>query len=98
WTVDSHSPCHLKFLTSQHFSPVELALNINIPKSLPVRMSMPPIDVKSKVTGRMRINGPPESPLLTWHIVVERGSLVKFNTNTFEVQSGILDWENVEPT
>jgi translocation and assembly module TamB len=87
-----------KFLMIQRFTPVQLAVNVNIPKELSVRMSVPPIDVRTKVTGRLKITGPPEDPLLSGHVIIEHGGQVKFQSNTFEVQSGILDWENADPS
>ncbi len=86
-----------KFLSAQRFSPIELLLNINIPKDLPVRMSISPVDIRSKVTGRLKVAGPPDSPKLTGQINVTRGGQVNFRSNIFEIQSGILNWDNSEP-
>lgn len=87
-----------KYLSTQRFSPVHLALDINIRRLLPVRMSISRVDIKSEILGNMKIFGPPESPLMTGKINIIRGGKITFRNNTFEIKNGSLEYENSKPT
>jgi translocation and assembly module TamB len=45
----------------------------------------------------MKVNGPPETPLLTGKVQIARGGKVTFRNNTFEIISGQVEYQNSPP-
>lgn len=86
-----------KFLSAKRFTPITLDLNINLKKNIPVRMSISRIDVRTDVIGQMRVQGPPENPLLTGKINISRGGKVTFRNNVFEIKNGYVEYIDSPP-
>lgn len=47
-----------KTVSSKQFTPVNLALDVNIRRALPVRLAISRVDINSEVLGNMKITGP----------------------------------------
>lgn len=86
-----------KFLSVKRFSPITLELDINMRRLIPVKMMISRIDIRSEVGGQLKINGPPEAPLLTGKVNIARGGKVTFRNNTFEIESGYVEYRNSPP-
>jgi translocation and assembly module TamB len=86
-----------KSLVARSTSSLNFDFDINLPQDLPVRLRVTRLDANAKINGRLRVLGPPEAPLLNGRLKVQKGSLITFRDNIFEVQSGYVEYQNSPP-
>ncbi|MCB0351703.1 MAG: translocation/assembly module TamB, partial [Bdellovibrionales bacterium] len=87
-----------KSISARQFSPVDLALDINIRRALPIKISISRVDIRSEALGRMKIEGPPQNPLLTGKINIVRGGKISFRNNIFEIKNGTVEYDKAVPS
>lgn len=86
-----------KSLGTQRTAPIHLELDVNFPKPIPVRMQMSQVEVAVDVYGQMKVNGPPDSPLMSGLVNINRGGKITVRNNIFEVRNGQLEYNKSKP-
>lgn len=79
-----------KLLREGQFEPILLDLQILLNRNIMVKNSM----MDGTVTGQLQVKGPPTSPVLLGKINTDRRAKVIFKDKVFEVQSGIIDFND----
>lgn len=86
-----------KFLAEKRFAPITLDIQVSLPNKMSTKLRVTRLDVDAKISGNIRVMGPPEEPLLTGRIQVLQGGLITFRDNVFEVQNGFVEYANERP-
>ncbi len=86
-----------KFLSARRFMPIALALNVDVPKDVPIDLQISQMEIESSITGQLHINGDPQAPLLDGKVLVAKGGKVDFRSNTFDLSSASATYKQAPP-
>lgn len=79
-----------KVIRENNFEPVLLDLQLLIDRNIVVKNSL----IDGSVTGQLQVKGPPTNPVLLGRITMERNSKAIFKDKIFEVQNGVIDFND----
>lgn len=79
-----------KSLKENNFEPLFLDLQVVIARNALIKNKL----VDGTITGELQVKGPPSSPLLFGKINLEKGSKLNFRDKIFEVQTGLLQFND----
>lgn len=79
-----------KVLREKNFEPILLDLQINLDRNIIVRNSL----IDGSVTGHLQVKGPPGAPLLFGKISTEKQSKLIFKDKVFDIQSGVIQFDD----
>lgn len=77
--------------------PIALALNVDVPKDVPIDLQISQMEIESSITGQLHINGDPQAPLLDGKVLVAKGGKVDFRSNTFDLSSASATYKQAPP-
>lgn len=79
-----------KVLRENNFEPILLDLQINLDRNIIVRNSL----IDGSVTGHLQVKGPPGAPLLFGKISTEKQSKLIFKDKVFDIQNGVIQFND----
>lgn len=79
-----------KLLREGRFEPLLLDLQVPLNRNIVIKNSL----IDGSVTGQLQVKGPPENPILLGKINTEKKSKIIFKDKIFDIQSGIIDFNN----
>lgn len=79
-----------KFLREGQFEPILLDLQILLGRNIIIKNSL----IDGSVSGQLQVKGRPEAPILLGKISTEKRSKIIFKDRVFEIQSGIIDFND----
>lgn len=84
------SPYLPKILKESSFDPILLDIQVHLNRNIQVRNSQ----MEGFVTGLLQIKGPPQNPILLGKINTEKNTKLFFKDKTFDLQTGVINFEN----
>lgn len=79
-----------KVLREGRFEPILLDLQILLSRNIAIKNSL----IDGAVSGQLQVKGPPENPVLLGKISTEKRSKIIFKDRVFEIQSGVIDFND----
>ncbi|AHZ85003.1 translocation/assembly module TamB [Bdellovibrio bacteriovorus] len=79
-----------KLLREGQFEAILLDLQILLSRNIVIKNSL----IDGSVTGQLQVKGPPTNPVLLGKISMERRSKIIFKDKVFDVQSGVIDFND----
>ncbi len=79
-----------KTILQENFSPLDLDLVVNMPNEIGIKNSK----IEGDLTGRLTVKGPPNHSSILGSINVTKGSKIFFRDNVFDLQAGVVTFDD----